>query len=228
MSVKKKKGTRAAVRPELKLFLEGIAEMIADKMRHEEENRQAGVDMETVTLRWNGPYGFGQLITDKELRTRWNVPGVYLHVTPAGQGETIYYVGKATGAPSLFKRQLEHYQHYICGAFDIPAEVRRSGTYWRLNLNEFGVAETITDREKLLELVEDGFEYASSFKIFLAEAPRERVGVIEKNLLYDLQPVGNTRGMKKQPTEEINIVHENARWATDEVREKIKASVHFA
>lgn len=205
-----------------------LAEIAVEDYLREEENKRAGVVMDTVTLKWHGPYSFRKLITDKELRDRWNVSGLYLWIDPTDQGETIYYVGKATGAPSLFKRQLEHYQHYICGAYDIPAQVRSSRTYWRLDFKAPGVAEAITDREKLFQLVEDGFRYASSFKIFLAEAPRERVGVIEANLLYSLEPVGNTRGKYTKPAEEIEIIHENAAWATDAVRNKIKRPVRFA
>ena len=100
-------------------------------------------------------------------------------------------------------------------------------TYWTLNLKEAGVAETLTDREKLLQLASDGFKYANSLKIFLDEADLESVDTIEGNLIYSLEPAGNTRGKNKRPDRILEVVRENAVWATDAVREKIKRPVCF-
>jgi hypothetical protein len=206
----------------LKELVKMLAEIAVEDYLREEENKRMGVTtMERVTLKWHGPYSFRDLIADQELRDRWNVSGVYLWMDPTRGEETICYVGKTKargGAPSLFKRQLQHYTDYIGGAYDIPEKMRSTGIYWRLHLNEPGVAETLTNREKVRELAADGFTYANSLKIFLAEADPESVDIIEANLIYSLQPVDNVSGKNRRPAHETKIVHKNAPWATDAVR----------
>jgi hypothetical protein len=168
--------------------------------------------MRSIALRWSGPYTFKWLLTSAKSRERFCSPGIYLwieafHGSP--QQGLVAEVGKAT---NLRKRLLEHYQGFLSCRYDVPKWVRPVGE-WRCLLDESEVATTLFDKRRLLELTSMSFEYANSFRLFVAPS-RADLAVVERNLIWDLQPTGNVHGKKSEPPERVRIVHYGATWAT--------------
>ncbi len=163
--------------------------------------------METLTLKWHGPYKFEELLKDPELERQFSCPGVYLWKENNSGNEGIAYIGKAGGSPTLFKRHLQHYMGYLGGTYSIPKEFRRSSKEWVLNLKKDEVVSTIFDLSKFKGLVEEGFEYTKHLSIYMAKAPKEKTADIERNLLYSINPTRTQWGTKSKPDVAISINH---------------------
>lgn len=168
--------------------------------------------MRSVALRWSGPYTFKWLLTSPESLKRFCTPGIYLWIEAfknSPQKGHIAEVGKAT---NLRKRLLEHYQGYLSARYDVPQWVRPLGR-WRCMLDEPEVAVTLFDKRRLAELTSMSFDYANSFELFVAPL-RAHLAVVERNLIWDLQPTDNVQGTKSEPLERVRVVHYGAAWAT--------------
>lgn len=51
---------------------------------------------------WEGPFTFTDILTSPEIRQKYSCSGVYLWKEVDGECEQIAYIGKASGAPTLF------------------------------------------------------------------------------------------------------------------------------
>jgi hypothetical protein len=180
-----------------------------------------------VFFRWNGPFTFQQLLTSEALKAEFSRPGVYLWVEPRENGETISYVGRATGTPNLWTRQADHYSNFIGGRYRIPREYRRNEQAWELDFNRPSVIETLFNLPKYQEVVEDGFAYAQRIRIFLCPLDAAVVRDAERNLLYDLCPTETKWGTLSRPANRLHIIHTGASWASAEVRRRIRDYVEF-
>jgi hypothetical protein len=149
-------------------------------------------------------------------------------------GDGIAYVGRATGNPTLWTRQWEHYTHLIGGQYTIPGQARRNDRKWGMGYNSKIAAEfqetvdTVFDEERFVELVRDAMQFARQVSIYLCKLPYEYVHAVERQLLYELQPFDTVRGTKTPPPQLLPLVHMTPAWLTDAVRLKIRATVKFA
>jgi len=187
--------------------------------------------MRQIKLFWKGPYEFHQLINDDSIRKEYQVRGVYIWILhhKSDEKKELYYVGRASGKPNLWQRQWQHYKNYIGGIYDIPGEFRKSGEYWSNDVND-KARNVILDKRKFLELVSEAFDFTKYLKIFLCplkEEDPQHIKIVERNLLYDLQPTGTTGGKESEPSNRLKISHRNATWATEEIRRKLKERVVF-
>jgi hypothetical protein len=174
---------------------------------------------ETVLI-WEGPYHFDSILCSEEIYKSFNESGVYLWIDKNQQNE-VYYVGKATGSPSLSARLVQHYMGYIGGRYTMPYH-RFDNRQWSLNIKNKNVLETILSEDKFIDVVSAGFKYVRQLEIYLSKQPREIVNRLERNLLYYLKPYGTKWGTLTNPEEILNIKHSNAKWATKEVIKTIK------
>ncbi len=122
----------------------------------------------------------------------------------------ITYVGKATGSPSLSRRQLQHYMSYIGGCYFIPAAYRNSGRAWSLDVSDTEVIETITDQSSFLPLISDCFRYVERIAIFLAINSEENLAPVERNLLFNIKPEDTNWGTQSPPANRITVINRGA------------------
>jgi len=55
-----------------------------------------------LSLEWQGPFSFSDLLRCEETRENFNVLGVYLWTEVRGGTDVLSYVGRATGSPTLW------------------------------------------------------------------------------------------------------------------------------
>ncbi len=182
-----------------------------------------------IKLRWEGPYCFRELFGNEHLKQWFSSPGVYLWVQNHNNFQTLHYVGKAGGKPSLYTRQLQHYQYFIGGLYTIPGEFRKSVKDWVPDRNKEEVYSVLLDKSKFIEVVEEAFDCINSYSIHMAKlATASEAKVVERQLLFDLQPTGTRWGCSSPPAVPIRIVHSNATWATEQIRNHLRGrQVHF-
>jgi len=169
--------------------------------------------IKTVTLEWDGPHTLPEFVRDSKLRKDFDQAGVYLMFL-SGEPERVNYVGKACGAPTLLRRQMEHYARQIGGLYTIPADHRRNKKEWVPDLRDPSVAQTVLNKNDFLALIEDAFDLAKKTEVYLAPyEDKEVLKQIERNLLYDLQPSGTKWGTKSPPPTVLDIRHKKAKWA---------------
>jgi hypothetical protein len=166
-----------------------------------------------ILLEWHGPFRFQDILADPVARKTYNVPGVYLWVESAPKHSGIYYIGKAGGSPTLMMRHLQHYMCFMGACYGIPARFRNCGKDWSLDIKDPEVVQTIFEKGKLFPLIAESLDYANHLQIFLAQAPKEYLKDIERNLLWDLKPSGTMLGTLSPPKTKVRIAHKNARWA---------------
>ena len=90
------------------------------------------------------------------------------------------------------------------------------------------VIETVFDEEKFVELVRAGFRFSSEIRIYLCPLDSNDLAQIERQLIFELQPLDTTRGTKYAPQPFLDLVHHNAKWASAVVRQQIRSTVRFA
>lgn len=198
-----------------------------------QEGRAMNESNERLMLNWFGPYSLSDLLLGngegrEETIKEFCRPGVYLwtdfrDIEEGKQQEVISYVGKASGAPTLWQRQAEHYLHLIGGYYKLPKAWSPPGWKsnngsWAANFGDPDVLDVLFDQSKYLGLVKKTFEYATQVRIHLCPYAAERVKDIERNLLYDLRPKDTTWGTQSEPTRRLWIEHHNANWATPVIR----------
>ena len=174
----------------------------------------------TLNLFWEGPYRLRDFIRSNELKERFSCAGVYIWIDKLPDGsERLSYVGKAGGRPSLHHRQQQHYANMVGGLYTIPKEYRQSNEAWVPNWSLPTVAEVILDREKYQKVIDEGFAYEAACQVYLATLDSaDESKIVERQLLYDLQPSSTSWGTKSAPNSPIDIVHIDANWATQAIR----------
>lgn len=124
-----------------------------------------------------------------------------------GEREQIAYIGKASGAPSLFQRHVQHYMGYIGRTYSIPAEFRKSRTPWALDTSKPEVMRALLDKEQFLLVVADAYEYIKHLRIFFARVDAADTALLERQLLYMLKPIRTTWGTLSPLGESVEVQH---------------------
>lgn len=179
----------------------------------------------SVTLEWHGPHLLSEFPRRRELGAEFNVPGVYLWIEelPSVAGKRLSYVGKASGKPTLYARQLQHYAFTVGGLYMIPGELRKDRTKWAVDWAKPECVAVMLDEEQFIGVVRDGFRLAAASAVYLAPYRGDDLGVIESNLLYALQPTGTDRGTKYPPKTRVEIRHTKATsWICPDTRRQFK------
>lgn len=186
-------------------------------------------DITEIVMDWEGPYKLSEFFIDPAMKDKYDRPGVYLWIEELPNGKKrLSYIGRATGRPTLWKRHLQHYAFLVGGLYTIPKEFRRSYKDWIPDWTKEEAAATILSVEKFLNVVEEGFRYAVACSIYLwPSKPDVDVRLIERNLLYDLQPTSTIWGTKSEPVTRLNIRHREPAWLSPEIRDHIKNDVLF-
>lgn len=186
-------------------------------------------DIHRIQLNWQGPHKFSDfMLAQEELRIEYSSAGVYLWTTyfPNG-GDKIYYVGKATGRPSLFNRIQQHYALIVGGLYNVPAAFRLCKEEWIPDWRKYDTYTILTDIEKMKMLIEECFKYITACRVYLAKTSRDKVAILERNLLWDLRPCGTKWGTMTQPNPRLEIVHSNAKWLSDSIKSQIRDTCSF-
>ena len=184
-----------------------------------------------LRIEWEGPFRIIDfLINQKYLKENFRFPGVYIHTTMYPDGtEKLTYVGKATGSPSLFIRQQQHYASLIGGLYQIPKEFRTSDIDWIPNWEKHEAEKILTNKDAFKVLIDECYNYAQARNVFLAVNKwGYSVKEIERNLLYDLNPIGTNYGTKTRTNNPIDIIHVNALWKNEHISKQIKRYCMFA
>lgn len=179
-------------------------------------------------LKWHGAFTFEELLTSAANKAEFSKPGVYLWIDEFCKPEKICYVGRATGAPDLWIRHWAHYISLIAGHYQLPGVAGPDGTPWEMAPANPAVIATVFEEDKYLALVRAGFAYAKHLRLFLCPLNAELVRMVERQLLYELQPVGTTWGRKTAPITLLSLIHESASWLTPSTKTQIATSVEFA
>lgn len=181
-------------------------------------------DVTELVMDWEGPYKLSEFLSDPYMKEKYHRPGVYLWIEEVPDGKRrLSYIGRASGRPTLWKRHLQHYAFMVGGLYNIPKEFRRSDVAWIPDWTMEETAATPLSLEKFLNIVEEGFRFASACSSFLWPAtPDANVRLIERNLLYDLKPTGTKVGTMSEPVTRLDIRHREPAWLFPEIREHIK------
>lgn len=162
--------------------------------------------MLTVTLSWEGPFTFRKFLTEEKRFD--NSRGVYFWRDGPEPSSPVWYVGKTSGQPSLYKRQFHHYLSLIGGQYVIPQR-QSNGEKWECTYEELDI---LLDKNRYMELVADSFEFVSCLYIYVAPLNNENkvpLRVVETNLLFDLNPKGTWKP-KTEPEPCVKFVHTGA------------------
>ncbi len=142
-------------------------------------------------------------------------------MTGAENVRGLAYIGKAGGSPNIIDRVQQHYHSYLGCFYDIPAYAGLDGK-WQAILDRPAVASTLFSEQRFVRLATAAFHYVNSFEFFVA--PRDTdLDVIERSLIWNLQPTDNTQGKKTPPAAPVSTVHKNAQWITRELKAQAKA-----
>lgn len=160
-----------------------------------------------MNLHWSRGYSFSELLTDKDLRSKFKCPGVYVHTDH--RRERAAYVGKASGAPDLWLRQYTHYVHYIGGLYLIPSVEVEAGAYaWEPGPGKTKTVEAVFNRALFHQIVDLAFDYVPRVAIHLCPVETAAVAkLVERELLWALSPLDTTRGTKSPPEVAYKFVH---------------------
>ena len=172
--------------------------------------------MKTI-LEWVGPLSMRELLTSPDKRDQFSRSGVYIWEEQTDNAYCVSYVGKGN---NLWKRQLEHYWYQLGSAYLLPGRYRDCGEDWSLDMSSLHVQETLFDLPKFTKLVSENFAYINSLRIHLAFTDDTKV--VEANLIYALQPVGNSRGKVTPPATVIEFEHRNRKWTANNTPEDIR------
>jgi hypothetical protein len=184
---------------------------------------------EQVVVEWDGPYSLSAFIGDTALKERFDKPGVYIWIETLPDGTCrLAYVGRATGRPTLWKRQMQHYAYMVGGLYMIPKEFRADGTAWVPDWTRLETARTLLDRPKFAAVIDDAFRYAAACQVYLwVVPPGTDVRIVERNLLYDFKPTSTDWGKGSSPGCRLTLCHRSPRWLTPEIRAQVRRDVRF-
>lgn len=158
-----------------------------------------------------------ELLTSADNKKTYACSGVYLWEEPCPAGLCVSYVGQSR---NLWYRQLEHYWYQLGSAYLLPGKYRECGEDWSLDLSRRDVQETLFDLTRFTKLVRENFAYMQSIRLHLAltEDPK----VVEANLIYQLQPIGNARYKKTAPATVVDFEHLNKKWTPNNSAERTR------
>ena len=169
-----------------------------------------------MDLYWSKGFSFEQLLTDPSLKERYRASaGVYVHLdgralSPDGGGQAAY-VGKASGEPSLWIRQYQHYVNTIGGLCVIPDGA--GGYQWMPGYKSSIAQQTVVDEDKFVALVRRAFDYAKTVRVHLcALKSADDAKSVERELLYVLRPADTDWGKVSPPAERLALVHHCAEF----------------
>ncbi len=155
------------------------------------------------------------------------VRGVYMWVCSIGNRCWIDYIGKATGSPTLIRRQQEHVENQLGLRYRIPKEFMPGDEDWVPGVYPKNTAWLLDPHKRAL-LIDAARTYLDASTVFLAPQPEmssQELRLLERNLLWDLQPLGTTPGTKTPPKEQQDIVHVNAGWYSEALENKFQREI---
>jgi len=164
-----------------------------------------------IVLNWRGPFLPTEFLESASPEAE---AGVYIWVAELAGERWVEYVGKATGRPTLWRRQQEHVANTIGLRYTIPGAVRSTGVEWIPNTYPKNKKDLLDD-ERRGQLVKEALSYLNSIEIFLASLPdldSKTLGFVERNLLWALQPRSTSLGTKSPPPVPLDIEHRSASW----------------
>lgn len=179
----------------------------------------------SIFLEWHGPFRLAQFPRGSDLRTKFGVPGVYLWMEelPNLARSRLSYVGKASGKPTMYARQLEHYARTVAGLYMIPHEFCENGTKWAVDWENPESVCVLLDEERFIKMVRNGFRLAAATNVYLAPYRGSDLAIIERNLLYTLQPTGTDKGTRSPPKIRADIRHSGVTsWICPDTRNQFK------
>lgn len=166
----------------------------------------------SIELIWRPPVTFRQLFTDDQIRSELSHPGVYFH-TDHREGR-VAYVGKASGHPDLWRRNYTHFLNLIGGLSLIPTLDSDSYAYDWLpnpkeeNPNKEEYFSTLLDQGRFTEIIGKAYRYSEMIMLhFCPLKSQEDAKLVERELLFALEPLDTDRGTKSPPDTPTNIIN---------------------
>lgn len=175
-------------------------------------NNNRKFTMKTIKLYWYGPYSFFELFSTEKYKDKFSHPGVYLWYEINEHNKKLAYVGKASGKPTLYERNFQHYINQIGGQYFIPEFFRKnSDKSWVLDVNDPTCRSSVLNMNIYHSIVIDSFNYICNISIYLCILHSNDVNLVERNLLYKLQPLRTKWGTKTEPSEKIKITNSGSK-----------------
>lgn len=157
-------------------------------------------------LKWSRGFSFSELLRTPALQKQFNCPGVYVHID---NRPGVAYVGKASGSPSLWLRQYQHYVQFVGGLYLLPAEAGDTDNYaWHPGPDIEGNLNTVFNRALFGKVVDLAFAYVPNISIHLCPLKSDEAKTAERELLWALQPRDTVRGTRTPPKQDVSFVHE--------------------
>jgi hypothetical protein len=181
-----------------------------------------------ISLTWEGPHTFQYFCETPNPSPH---PGVYIWVTEENGKYYIDYVGRALGSPNLGHRQQTHVANFLGLRYWIPSfhtpegcPEWMPGSYPDNKIILFNEAE-------YLKIYRAARNYVSSISVYLApmlDSSSDTIKIVERNLLFDLQPRTTSWGRKTTPSIQYSLKHKNALWAEIEICNEYMRPLQFA
>lgn len=181
-----------------------------------------------IPLIWSEPVSLERFVQGDVFRAdAYKGSGVYTWIIkPPGRpdDERLVYVGRATSATTLTRRLRQHYLGQISGSYTIPAEFRDSAGQWNIDWDCPEVTKTLACEDAFTQVVRQGFAVARASMISVAAVREDLVRDVERQLLWDLQPIDTTWGTRSAPHVRLRFQHVGAVWATDAIKRQVLRS----
>lgn len=188
-------------------------------------------DKSSVRLKWKGPFPFKDFLLNPKYNDEFSCPGVYMWVIEHDRRKCIQYIGKSQ---SVFHRILDEFFLQIGCKYSIPKEFRSCRKDWHCNFNDKKIFDILLHKEKLLNLIGESFDYIMRNKLYIACQENEGnkfIGMVERNLLWQLQPCRTKWGTMSKPKNVLSFIHVGAfnndeieKMAKDPIKEKYRKS----
>lgn len=174
-----------------------------------------------ITLKWIGPFKFSELLTLNPKLDALKKPGVYIWTDSVDGPVKLTYVGKAEGNPHLLERQRQYFSRLIGGLSSIPLRFREGETDYvpmgGKSYNKAGLALITNEQTFCDQVVKKAFAYSKKCLVYCAPVdpesapegvpPKDLIKRIERNLLWDLKPIGTKWGAATEPKNPLTIHH---------------------
>lgn len=169
--------------------------------------------MVQVKIEWDGPYTPYQVLADSSMKERLDCPGVYLWILmiPNSSDTRIEYVGKSES--SLWTRTFQHFITQIGVGYMVPEEFYSGEGSWAVT-KDCNTAKKLFDKKFVHRLIDDEFSYINSMQLYFSRQESD-IKSIESSLIYDLQPVTNSRGKAAKPNNYLDLRHDNIFWTVN-------------
>jgi hypothetical protein len=189
--------------------------------------------MKELTVAWRGPISLFDVArserpSDPSLTSR----GVYVWVCGAGTDARLRYVGRACKY-SLWARARTHLLQQIGGSYRVPpgfvdqaSPLRETG--WEVDWSIMRRMNLLLEEDSFVnQVVRPAYRMAASISVWYAPLAIDDACLVERQLLYDLQPLDNGRKTMGYPREPVKILHEDAGWFTGGVEEQLRKTGEF-